>query len=99
MHVRLPSSCLEWIAPTRERWNRVRKPGHQEQMMFQDALRHIMRNPQEPNFPNALPTPSPLANYILIHALIQQILLVYRTLGPYNDVNKALINGNKDTMR
>ncbi|RAK72256.1 uncharacterized protein BO72DRAFT_440154 [Aspergillus fijiensis CBS 313.89] len=100
IRVRLPCSCLEWIAPSSEKWNRIRtRPGFREQMMFQDALCHIMKNPPAPGFPNAHPVPSPQANYILLHALIQQILLAYRALGPYNDANKSLINGQKEIMR
>ncbi|KAJ6121150.1 hypothetical protein N7523_005430 [Penicillium sp. IBT 18751x] len=98
--VRLPCSCLEWIAPSQEKWNHIRsKPGFQEQMMFQDALCYTMQAPQQPGFPSAHPVPSPQANYILLHALIQQILLAYRALGPYNDTNKTFINGQKNIMR
>ncbi|PYI35953.1 hypothetical protein BP00DRAFT_483824 [Aspergillus indologenus CBS 114.80] len=71
------------------------RPGFGKQMMFQDALCHIIKNPPAPGFPNAHPVPSPQANYILLHALIQQIVLAYRALGPYNDANKCLINGQK----
>ncbi|RAH80177.1 hypothetical protein BO86DRAFT_457384 [Aspergillus japonicus CBS 114.51] len=100
IRVRLPCSCLEWIAPSSDKWKRIRtKPGFREQMMFHDALCHIMKNPPAPGFPNAHPVPSPQANYILLHALIQQILLAYRALGPYNDANKCLINGQKEIMR
>ncbi|KAF7158941.1 hypothetical protein CNMCM5623_004120 [Aspergillus felis] len=62
------------------------------------SLSHHETSP-EAGFPNAYPVPSPLANYILLHALIQQILLAYRTLGPYNEVNKTLMNGQKEIMR
>ncbi|GIJ83172.1 hypothetical protein Asppvi_001691 [Aspergillus pseudoviridinutans] len=100
VRVRLPCSCLEWIAPNQEKWARIRsRPSFREQMLFQDALCHIMKHPQEAGFPNAYPVPSPLANYILLHALIQQILLAYRTLGPYNEVNKSLMNGQKEIIR
>ncbi|KAF4220016.1 hypothetical protein CNMCM8980_003305 [Aspergillus fumigatiaffinis] len=100
VRVRLPCSCLEWIAPNQEKWARIRsRPSFREQMLFQDALCHIMRHPQEPGFPNAYPVPSPLANYILLHAIIQQILLAYRSLSPYNEANKTLMNGQKEIMR
>ncbi|KAI2822454.1 transcriptional regulator family: C2H2 zinc finger [Aspergillus niger] len=46
-----------------------------------------------------LPVPSPLSNYILLHAIIQRILLAYHTLGPYNDVNNTVLNGQKEVMR
>ena len=100
IRVRLSCSCIEWIAPNQEKWSHIRsRPSFREQMLFQDALCHVMKSPQDPGFPNSHPVPSPQANYILLHALIQQILLAYRALGPYNDANKTLINGQKDIMR
>ncbi|OJJ73332.1 hypothetical protein ASPBRDRAFT_173934 [Aspergillus brasiliensis CBS 101740] len=99
INVRLPCSCLEWIAPNEQKWKLVRRPGHQEQMLFQDALCHVMKKAQDTYPKDTLPIPSPLSNYILLHAIIQRILLAYHTLGPYNDVDNAILNGQKDVMR
>ncbi|TPR02442.1 Major Facilitator Superfamily protein [Aspergillus niger] len=99
INVRLPCSCLEWIAPNEQKWKHVRRPGHQEQMLFQDALCHVMKNTRDTNLKGTLPVPSPLSNYILLHAIIQRILLAYHTLGPYNDVNNTVLNGQKEVMR
>ncbi|KAL6233599.1 hypothetical protein BDW75DRAFT_251902 [Aspergillus navahoensis] len=99
INVRLPCSCLEWIAPNEQKWNFVRKPGHREQMLFQEALCHVLKNPEDPGLKDTQPIPSPLANYVLIHAIIQQILLAYHTLGPYKGVNDTLLNGQKEAMR
>jgi hypothetical protein len=100
INVRLPCSCLEWIAPNEQKWNLVRRrPDHREQMLFQDALCHVMKNPQDPSSKDTQPVPSPLANYILIHAIIQRIFLAYHLIGPYNDMNNVLMNGQKDIMR
>ncbi|KAL4787693.1 fungal-specific transcription factor domain-containing protein [Aspergillus varians] len=99
VHLRLPSSCVEWIAPNQEKWKLARRAGHQEQMLFQDALRHIMKSPREPGLPNIGPVPSPLANYILLHGIIQQILLSYHALGPYDDEDNTLMNRQKDIVR
>lgn len=99
IHLRLPCSCLEWIAPNQEKWNLIRRSGHQEQMLFQDALCHIMKSHRESHPPYSQPVPSPLANYVLLHAVIQKILLTYHALGPYNDVDQSLITGQKEIMR
>ncbi|GFG26590.1 hypothetical protein IFM61606_06579 [Aspergillus udagawae] len=99
INVRLPCSCLEWIAPNEQKWNFVRKPGHREQMLFQEALCHVLKSPEDPALKDTQLVPSPLANYILIHAIIQQILLAYHALEPYKDVNGTLLNGQKDVMR
>ena len=97
--LRLPCSCLEWIAPNQEKWRLVRRQVRQEQMLFQDALDLVMKNLDEPLLSTTQLVPSPLANYILLHAVIQQIILVYHALGPYNDVDSSLINGQKNIMR
>ncbi|KAE8152875.1 hypothetical protein BDV25DRAFT_169864 [Aspergillus avenaceus] len=99
INIRLPCSCLEWISPSEQKWRHVRRPGHQEQRLFQDALCYVMKNPQDPNSKETQPVPSPLANHILLHAIIQRILLAYHTLGPYNDANNTILNGQKDVMR
>ncbi|KAL4882159.1 hypothetical protein BJY04DRAFT_217481 [Aspergillus karnatakaensis] len=102
--LRLPCSCLEWIAPNEQKWRLIHRSGHhREQMLFQDALCHVMKSSRDSNptsiDENTQPVPSPQANYILIHAIIQRILLVSRTLGPCtNETNNVLLNGLKDTM-
>ncbi|KAF9886503.1 hypothetical protein FE257_011410 [Aspergillus nanangensis] len=98
INLRLPCSCLDWIAPNQEKWQLVRRSGCQEQMLFQNALCHVMKSHQEPYVPSSH-IPSPMANYILLHAIIQQIILIYHALGPYNDANHSLINGQKEIMR
>ncbi|PYH35116.1 C2H2 transcription factor [Aspergillus neoniger CBS 115656] len=99
INVRLPCSSLEWIAPNEQKWRLARRPGHREQMSFQDALCHVIKNTPETNSTNTLPIPSPLSNYIILHAIIQRILLAYHTLGPYNDANNIILNGQKNVMR
>ncbi|KAL3485008.1 hypothetical protein BJX62DRAFT_243399 [Aspergillus germanicus] len=99
INLRLPCSCLEWIAPDEQKWKLVRRPGHREQILFQDALYHVMNPSQDGNATDTLAVPSPLANYILIHALIQRVLLAYHVMGPSNAVNNELMKGQKDIMR
>jgi hypothetical protein len=89
INVRLPCSCLEWIAPNEQKWNFVRKPGHREQMLLPEALCHVLKSPEDPALKDTQLVPSPLANYILIHSIIQQ----------YKDVNGTLLNGQKEVMR
>ena len=79
IQLRLPSSCMEWIAPDQEKWALVRQPGHQEQVLFQDGLKRLMRGSRDTD-PNPEQRPSPLANYILLHAIIQQIILTRQAL-------------------
>ena len=79
IQLRLPSSCMEWIAPDQEKWAFVRQPGHQEQVLFQDGLKRLIRGSRDTE-PNPGQRPSPLANYILLHAIIQQIILTRQAL-------------------
>lgn len=99
INLRLPCSCFEWIAPNQEKWKLIRRSGHQEQMLFQEALCHIMKSRRGSHFSDSQPVPSPLANYVLLHAVIQKIILAYHALGPYNDVDQSLITGQKEIMR
>lgn len=98
IHLRLPCHCLEWIAPNQERWSMLKRSDHREQLMFQSALQQLTRSTRESQLPQEQPTPSPLANYILLHAIIQRISLMYKAL-PYDDVESSLVDGHKDIMR
>ncbi|RAK89411.1 C2H2 transcription factor [Aspergillus costaricaensis CBS 115574] len=99
INVRLPCSSLEWIAPNEQKWRLARRPGHREQMSFQDSLCNVIKNTPDINSTDTLPIPSPLSNYIILHAIIQRILLAYHTLGPYNDANNIILNGQKNVIR
>jgi hypothetical protein len=57
-----------------------------------------MKGSQEPNLLSSQPVPSPLANYILLHALIQRIIFVQQAFGSY-DSDKTLINSQKEAIR
>ncbi|KAJ0413512.1 hypothetical protein BJY00DRAFT_296793 [Aspergillus carlsbadensis] len=96
INLRLPCSCLEWIAPDEQKWNLVRRPGHREQMLFQDALQYVMQHRQDPSLAETQAVPSPLANYILIHALLQRVLLSYHVIGPYDN---GLMKMQNEIMR
>lgn len=97
--LRLPCSCAEWIAPNEEKWSMIHKTGHQEQMMLQDALIHLAKGPREPRISDTQPVPSPLANYILLHALIQQIMITHQAFRFSNNEQIHLLNTQKDNLR
>ncbi|PLB53779.1 hypothetical protein P170DRAFT_396454 [Aspergillus steynii IBT 23096] len=99
VHLRLPCTCIEWISPNQERWSAIHKSGHQEQMLFQDALHHLERGVLDSNASSSQPVPSPLANYILLHPLIQRITLAHRTIGSAVDGGNALLIAQKEGMR
>jgi hypothetical protein len=99
VQLRLPCSCFEWIAPNQEKWAKVYKSGNAQQMPVQEALSHLMKGSNEPHLLNSQPVPSPLANYILLHALIQRIMLVQQAFGPYTDEDQTLLNRQKESIR
>lgn len=99
INLRLPCSCMEWLAPCYERWAIIRGPGHQEQMRFQDALTQLAQVSQDPNSIDSQPVPSTLTNYILLHALIQRILLMYQALRFNSDEEHPLLLSQKEEIR
>lgn len=99
IQLRLPCSCFEWIAPSPEKWAKVYKSGNTRQMYVQEALSHLMKGSKEPQLLNSQPVPSPLANYLLLHALIQRIMLVQQAFNPYTDEDHNLLNHQKETIR
>ncbi|CAG8366163.1 unnamed protein product [Penicillium salamii] len=99
LQLRLPCSCFEWIAPSPEKWAKVYKSGNAQQMQVQEALSHLMKGSNEPHLLNSQPVPSPLANYLLLHALIQRIMLSQQAFGPYTDEDQDLLNRQKESIR
>lgn len=98
LHLRLPSTCFEWIAPNREKWAKVHKVGPARQLLLQDALSHLMKGSAQPDLLSSQPIPSPLANYILLHALIQRIMFVQQAFGSL-DSDRTLLNDQKEAIR
>ncbi|KAJ5518789.1 hypothetical protein N7453_001211 [Penicillium expansum] len=98
INLRLPCTCIEWIAPNPTKWSIFRGTNHQEQMHLQDALLYVTRHPQDPHGLPSQPIPSPLANYIILHALLQRISLTYQAFGSYNTNNHTLLNSQKDSI-
>ncbi|EXJ71956.1 uncharacterized protein A1O5_04458 [Cladophialophora psammophila CBS 110553] len=65
----LPDPANEWKATSAEQWKKLRQANAAPQMPFQTACSRLFTKQNQ-----ATATPiSPLGNYILVHALIQQI--------------------------
>lgn len=99
IHLRLPCTCLEWIAPNQHKWSAVRRSVPQEQMLFQEALSQLMKSQREQQPQSSQVIPSPLANYVLLHALIQKILVAYQAFRLYDDEQSVFINKQKEAIR
>lgn len=65
----LPDPGNEWKAPSAEAWRQLRSQNTPSAVPFQTAFSRLFSKPSQ-----SPPSPvSPLGNYVLIHALIQQI--------------------------
>lgn len=65
----LPDPANEWKATTAEQWKELHTANNAPADPFQTAFARLFsKAPQDPGFPV-----SPLGNYVLVHALIQQI--------------------------
>ncbi|KAE9368167.1 hypothetical protein N431DRAFT_414424 [Stipitochalara longipes BDJ] len=71
MKINLPHSSDEWRARTAEEWQLARSNTPQHSLSFQDVLTRLFSTTQDD-----IPTISSLGNYVLIHAIIQQIYAV-----------------------
>ncbi|GAB1313779.1 Zinc finger protein ADR1 [Madurella fahalii] len=74
LRMRLPCSAVEFKADTAGAWREARA-GEKEPAMFQDAVHWLFSSDER----RALH--SSLGNYVLIHAIIQNIFLVRQTAG------------------
>ncbi|EXJ80575.1 hypothetical protein A1O1_08721 [Capronia coronata CBS 617.96] len=69
IQLNLPDPANEWKATTAEQWKKLHEANASPQMPFQTAFIRLFNKQNQ-----AASTPiSPLGNYILIHAIIQQI--------------------------
>jgi hypothetical protein len=75
INLRLPCTCDEWRTVDEAHWKQVRQGIHQEQSLFQDALFLLLSEETAATVPPSRAIPSPTANLILIHGLLQRILL------------------------
>lgn len=72
LHMRLPCNVGEFRAETEPEWKNIRA-GAPQPLSFQNAIRQLFSQEFEP-VPH-----SSMGNYILIHAIIQQIFLMRQT--------------------
>lgn len=75
----LPCPCEEWTAPNEDAWRLLRQNNLHQPRRFQDTL-EILLSPdcQADHF---LPNTSPVANYVLIHGLLQSGLWARRSIS------------------
>lgn len=74
MHLRLPCCTPEWQATTAAQWAALQREGKESQMHFQQALSLLLQGTAGGE--SVHPIPSPIGNYILLHALLQRIHVV-----------------------
>ncbi|KAL4901594.1 hypothetical protein BDW74DRAFT_71369 [Aspergillus multicolor] len=93
INLRLPCTCDEWRTVNEIHWKQVRQNIPHEQNLFQDALTSLLdgSKPTPPTFqPTPNSTPSPTANILTMHALLQRILLARQaalsTTVPQSDI-------------
>ncbi|KAF7596001.1 hypothetical protein BBP40_003780 [Aspergillus hancockii] len=75
--MRLPCSCPEWTAPDAGTWALLQQTVPIQRDRFSDALRSLLSTSEQRNL-------SPVANYVLLHGLIQSIMsnqIVNESLG------------------
>ncbi|EEH16635.2 hypothetical protein PABG_06722 [Paracoccidioides brasiliensis Pb03] len=70
LKLNMPAPAEEWKAPNAAQWRRLHRSRLGGDMSFQEALMKLFIKVPQNNAPNSI---SPLGNYVLIHAIIQQI--------------------------
>ncbi|KAF4556451.1 Hypothetical protein D9617_1g083290 [Elsinoe fawcettii] len=74
VHLQLPCLTQEWQARTAAQWAALQRDGKPNQMYLQQALSLLLASDDTAH--KVDPIPSPLGNYVLLHALLQRIHLV-----------------------
>lgn len=74
LHLRLPCCTPQWQASSAAQWSTLRRDNKEDQMPFQKALSVLLQDPTGTE--TVKPIPSPIGNYILLHALLQRIHVV-----------------------
>lgn len=75
LHLRLPCCTPQWQATSAAQWSALRRDNKEDQMLFQQALSILLQGSTSSN-ETVRPVPSPIGNYILLHALLQRIHVV-----------------------
>jgi hypothetical protein len=71
MELRLPCSCPEWNATDAESWKMLHENTSYDHVYFHEALEESFQSVSAENTP--VRSTSPVANYILVHGLVQHI--------------------------
>ena len=74
LHLRLPCCTPQWQASSAAQWSALRRDNREDQMPFQQALSVLLQGSTGSD--TVQPIPSPIGNYILLHALLQRIHVV-----------------------
>jgi hypothetical protein len=74
LHLRLPCCTSEWEAPSAAQWSALQRESNEAQMLFQRALSILLQGSTDAD--SVHPIPSPIGNYILLHAILQRIHIV-----------------------
>ncbi|CAO2652320.1 Nn.00g006030.m01.CDS01 [Neocucurbitaria sp. VM-36] len=80
LHLRLPCCTPDWKAPTATRWMALQQEKRADQMLFQQALSTLLQGTS--SIDSVHPIPSPIGNYVLLHALLQRIHVVRELAFP-----------------
>ncbi|KAF1973730.1 hypothetical protein BU23DRAFT_580206 [Bimuria novae-zelandiae CBS 107.79] len=91
LHLRLPCCTPLWQASSATQWASLEREHKDTQMPFQQALSTLLQGTSEVN--SVYPIPSPIGNYILLHALLQRIHVVWELSFPAT--SPATISGSE----
>lgn len=81
MKMKLPQSSREWHAESSRQWHAIRRTATQDNLSFHYILSKLFDADQADH-----PPISSLGNYVLIHAIIQQIFFVRQTFVMANPI-------------
>jgi hypothetical protein len=76
MDLRLPCCTAKWEASSAAQWLALQRDVQEDQMLFRHALSILLQSSATTSAESVHPIPSPLGNYILLHALLQRIHVV-----------------------
>ncbi|KAL5402588.1 hypothetical protein PMIN03_010551 [Paraphaeosphaeria minitans] len=91
LHLRLPCCTQFWQVSSAAQWASLERERKEDQMPFQQALSVLLQGTSGVN--SVHPIPSPIGNYILLHALLQRIHVVRELSFPA--AAQAAISGSE----
>jgi hypothetical protein len=74
LHLRLPCCTQDWQASSAAQWTALQRDVREDHMPFQQALSILLQGTTSQELVH--PIPSPIGNYVLLHALLQRIHVV-----------------------